>query len=141
MTNLSVVSSWPSGKLPFDCQKIAKNLTFFSKNFTKIVIFSTKLPMAILWKKYNFWELFWKNVKILAIFFDIQMAIFRRVSWGLTLYRTRVVPNKTNLDLFKISCQYVCVARTLHITSKCSHYCTKHLRTMQLHHFSEQINK
>ena len=27
-----IVCSWPSGKFPFDCQKIAKNLTFFSKN-------------------------------------------------------------------------------------------------------------
>ena len=28
--------SWPSGKLPFDCQKIAKNLTFFQKKLPKI---------------------------------------------------------------------------------------------------------
>ena len=33
-----VVGIWPSGKLPFDSQKIAKNLTFFSKKLTKIVI-------------------------------------------------------------------------------------------------------
>ena len=26
-----LLSSWPSGKLPFDCQKHAKNLTFFKK--------------------------------------------------------------------------------------------------------------
>ena len=32
------VKSWPSGKLPFDCQKIAKNLTFFQKMFNKIAI-------------------------------------------------------------------------------------------------------
>ena len=46
------IEIWPSGKLPFDCQKIAKNLTFFSK-----------------------------NVKFLQ-FFDIQLAIFRRVRSG-----------------------------------------------------------
>ena len=44
---------WPSGKLPFDCQKIAKSWHFFQKNWQKISFFSTKLPL--------------------------QMAIFRRV--------------------------------------------------------------
>ena len=33
------VMIWLSGKLPFECQKIAQNLTFFSKKLTKIVIF------------------------------------------------------------------------------------------------------
>ena len=52
--------TWPSGKLPFECQKIAKNLTFFSKKLTKIVIFFHKMS--------SFCQ-----------FFDIQMAIFRKV--------------------------------------------------------------
>jgi len=47
----SLLGTWPSGKLPFDCQKIDKNLTFFSKKLLKIAIFSTKLPLAILLKK------------------------------------------------------------------------------------------
>ena len=34
--------SWPSGKLPIECQKIAKNW-HFSKNLTKIVIFFNKI--------------------------------------------------------------------------------------------------
>jgi len=37
--------SRPSGKLPIECQKTAKNLTFFSKKLTKIFIFSKKLPL------------------------------------------------------------------------------------------------
>ena len=40
---------------PENCQvnvkKLPKNLTFFSKKLTKIVIFPTKLPIAILLKK------------------------------------------------------------------------------------------
>ena len=40
---LTSLETKPSGKLPFDCQKIAKNLTFFSKKLTKIVIFSNKI--------------------------------------------------------------------------------------------------
>ena len=34
---------WPSGKLPFDCQKIAQNLTFFLKKMPKIFIFISAL--------------------------------------------------------------------------------------------------
>ena len=65
------VSSWPSGKLPFDCQKIAKNLTFFQKKNAKNYFFSKKLPMAIFLKKVkNFGHFFWKNVKFLAIFWQ-----------------------------------------------------------------------
>ena len=33
------VSSWPSGKLPFECQKIVKNLTFFQKIWLKLSFF------------------------------------------------------------------------------------------------------
>jgi len=54
------VHIWPYGKLPSECQK----LDIFVK---KIVIFSIKLPLAILWKNDNFWQ-----------FFYIQMLIFRR---------------------------------------------------------------
>ena len=44
------VGIWHSGKLPFDCQKIAKNLTVFSKNWQKL---SFK-------KKNCRWQFFWK---------------------------------------------------------------------------------
>ena len=50
------IGTWPSRKLPFECQKIAKNLTFFSKKLT-----------------------FWKKKSIFRQFFDIHMAIFWRV--------------------------------------------------------------
>ena len=54
-----------------ECQKVAKNLTFFQNNCQKIIIFS-KIPIFV-----NFLEkmsCFWQ-------FFDIQTAIFRRVRW------------------------------------------------------------
>ena len=36
---------WPSGKLPIECQTIAKNLTFFKKNIAKnFHFFKKKLP-------------------------------------------------------------------------------------------------
>ena len=50
-------TTWPFGKLPFDCQKIAKNLTFFQKNCQKFSFFSKKLPchsLAIFLKKRKF---------------------------------------------------------------------------------------
>ena len=55
--------------LPKNCHLNVKNLTFFPKKLTKIVIFSTKLPLS------SFWQ-----------FFDIQMAIFRRVSYIVIVY-------------------------------------------------------
>ena len=57
-----LLHAWPSGKLPFDCQKIAKNLTFFPKNCQKFSFFSQKLPLAIFFEKNdNFWLFFWKS--------------------------------------------------------------------------------
>ena len=43
--------NWPSGKWPFDCPKIAKNLTFFSKKLTKIFIFqqNCQIPKIMLY--------------------------------------------------------------------------------------------
>ena len=61
--------SWPSGKLPFECQKITKNLTFLKKVDKNCHFFSTKLSMAILLKKWQFLSIFFfKNVKFLEIF-------------------------------------------------------------------------
>ena len=54
-SKLCSVSTWPSGKLPFDCQKIAKNLTL--KNIAK----NCHFPLAFsFWKKDNFSQ-FLKN--------------------------------------------------------------------------------
>ena len=63
---------WPSEKLPFDCQKIAKNLTFFQKNCQKFSFFSKKLTMAIFLEKWKFFKIFWQ-----------LNGNFRRVSWPL----------------------------------------------------------
>jgi len=52
----------PPEKLPFDCQKNAKNLTFKKKNCPKFSFFSKKLTLATFWQ-----------------FFDSPMAILRRV--------------------------------------------------------------
>ena len=46
-----LVQIWPSGKLPFECQKITKNLTFFSKQFTKIVLFFNKIAIVNFFEK------------------------------------------------------------------------------------------
>ena len=70
------VRFWPYGKLPFDCQKIAKNLTFFSKKLTKIVIF---FNIGNFVDKWQFLSIFLKKKSSFWQFFDSQMAIFRRV--------------------------------------------------------------
>jgi len=73
--------TWPSGKLLFDCQKIAKNFDFFSlqklpflstKKTTKNANGNLRKKKTIFGnkkKKSTFWQ-----------FFDSQMAIFQRVS-------------------------------------------------------------
>ena len=48
------VVTWPSGKLTFDCQKIAKNLTFKKKNCQKFSFFQKNCQ----------WQFFWKKMKI-----------------------------------------------------------------------------
>ena len=69
MKKTNKVHIWHSGKLPFSCQKFAKNLTFKKKKIDKNChFFSTKLPLAILLKN-----------DIFCQFFDSQMAIFRMV--------------------------------------------------------------
>ena len=42
------MQSWPSGKLSFECQKIVKNLPFFSKKLPKIIIFSPNVGCGLL---------------------------------------------------------------------------------------------
>ena len=63
-------ADWPSGKLPFECQKIAKNLTFVPKKMLKTF-----------WKKLKFLAIFWEKMSSFWQFFHSQMAIFRRVSF------------------------------------------------------------
>ena len=73
-----LVNSCPYGKLSSECKKIAKKLTFFSKELPKNVFFSKKLPLTIfLENNDNFWQ--FKKKSSFWQFFDIQMAIFRRV--------------------------------------------------------------
>ena len=56
------VSDWPSRKLPFECQKIAKNLTYFQKICQNFSFFFKKLPMAIFWKKWIILAIFLKKM-------------------------------------------------------------------------------
>jgi len=69
LQSLIFVRRWLSKKLPLECQKIAKNLTFFSKNCQKFSFFYRKkwMFLAIVWKK-----------EVFCNFFYILMAIFRR---------------------------------------------------------------
>ena len=73
--------TWPSGNLSFECQK--KNC----KNVKKILMSKNGKKYNFGGKKSRFWQ-----------FFDIQMAIFRRV---------KLSPNETNRWLFKIRFQYI----------------------------------
>ena len=57
---------WPSGKLSFDCQKIAKKLPktwhFFQKYCQKFSFFSKKLHgQFFVWKKWKFLAIFWQS--------------------------------------------------------------------------------
>ena len=61
--------TWPSGKLPFECPKIVKNLIFFQK-IAKNCIFPNSQ-----------WQYLEKRQ-----FLDNQMAIFRRVSIKLNVW-------------------------------------------------------
>ena len=64
-----LLQSWPSEKLLFDCQKIAKNLTFFL--MPKIYFFFKTMQLAIVLKKMKiFGNFFEKIVKYLAIFWQ-----------------------------------------------------------------------
>ena len=65
--------TWPSGKLPFDCQKIAKNLTFFQKKLPKIFIFFKKIANGnFFFFNENFWQFFWKKCKIFGNFLTFK---------------------------------------------------------------------
>jgi len=46
-THYRYIQTWPSGKLPFECQRIAKNLTFFPKKLPKIFIFFKKIARRV----------------------------------------------------------------------------------------------
>ena len=54
---MASVWSWPSGKLPFECQKITKNLTFFFKKIAKnYLFFPKKFSLTIFVKKMTIFE-------------------------------------------------------------------------------------
>ena len=109
----NITITWPSGKLPFDCQKIAKNLTFFQKkkNCQKFSFFSKKLPLAIFLKKKMAFFFFWKNVKFLAIFWQSnvnfpegQVETLSALNKGRT-ETVSLAPDWTHLGLFNIRFQ------------------------------------
>ena len=66
------VRSSSSGKLPFDCQKIDKNLAFFQKNCQKLSFFSKKLPMAIFLKKIKIFGNFLKKCQVFGNFLTVK---------------------------------------------------------------------
>ena len=104
--SLEGVITWPSGKLPFECQKIAKNLTFFFK-LTKNVIFSTKLPLAILLKKMTIFVNFFEKMSSCWQFFDIQMSIFRRVRMRRMMEVVIFGIWRTNINVY--SCCFIAI--------------------------------
>ena len=59
----------PTENCHLNVKKIPKSLTFFQK-----------MPMAIIWKEMIIFVKFLKQSQVFA-FFDVQMAIFRRVSY------------------------------------------------------------
>ena len=67
---MSLLCTWPSGKLPFECQKIAQNF-FFNCQWQK-----NKTNFGNFFEKKSFWQ-----------FFDSQMSIFRRVRLEWLVYR------------------------------------------------------
>ena len=73
--------SWPSGKLPFECQKIAKNLIyFFKKNLQKFSFFFKKnCHWQFFLKKWKFLTIFLKKCQVFGNLFNSEMAIFPRV--------------------------------------------------------------
>ena len=60
--NLRKIAIWMSK----NCQK----LDIFQQNWQKLSFFQQIANGNFLEKNYNFWQLFWKNVKILAIFWQ-----------------------------------------------------------------------
>jgi len=56
-----LIQSWPSGKLPYDCQKIAKNLTFEKKIAKFFYFFQKNCQWQFFWKKWKFLAIFWQS--------------------------------------------------------------------------------
>ena len=59
---------WPSGKLPFECQKI--DISF--KKIDKIVIFQQNCHWQFCWKNDNFWQFFWKECQVFGNFLTFK---------------------------------------------------------------------
>ena len=96
----------PSGKLPFECQKIVKNLTSFFKKivknchiFQKIAngnFLEKKTILSIKKKKSRFWQ-----------FFHIQMAFFRRIRCFCSDRKLAIKQHKRKGLLWSILLQYL----------------------------------
>ena len=66
--------------MPFDCQKIAKSLTFFPKKLPKIFFFFLNCHWQFFWKKWKFLAFFWKKWIFLAIFLKKNVK-FLTIFW------------------------------------------------------------
>ena len=66
------VENWPSGKLQFDCQKIAQNLTFFQKNWQKLSFFHQNCHWQFCWKKLKFLAFFLEKCQVLGNFLTFK---------------------------------------------------------------------
>ena len=68
-----LLAIWTSGKLPFDCQKIAKNLTFFQKKIAKNFHFFKKIAIGnFVDKNDNFCQFFWKKCQVFGNFLHLN---------------------------------------------------------------------
>ena len=67
-----------SGKLLFDCQKIAQNLDIFSKKLPKIFSFFFKIANGnFFFLNENYWQFFGKNVEVFGNFTDTKASEFK----------------------------------------------------------------
>ena len=78
------VPSRPSGKLPFDCKKIAKNLTFFPKKMPKIFIFFKKIAIGNFFEKNEiFLAIFLKKCQIFGNFLTVKWQFSGGSAWNI----------------------------------------------------------
>ena len=81
LNNPHSVENWPSRKLPFECQKIAKNLTFFEK---KCQVFGNFLTFKWQFSGGSGCEYLW--------YFSLLMS---NISWAF-FYKNKTVDNSAN---------------------------------------------
>ena len=92
--------SWPSGTLPFECQKLPKTCSFFYCQ--KWSYFPKKLPTAYFFEKMTIFGNLFEKLANFCHFIDIQMAIFPRIRSTVTWYGTVRIPTTILLSLHDI---------------------------------------